>query len=134
MENLETIWNMFKKHKDIFPYFRKDYLAKKIADDNVILICGVAIIFGVYKRNQKIGENCQAKSGDYYISEIVSNAGNGTEVIQEFFAMANSYVWLTVRKDNTRACQFYEKNGMINVGKISWKQGTIPGLVYLKHI
>ncbi|HTT24940.1 MAG TPA: hypothetical protein VMG82_38860 [Candidatus Sulfotelmatobacter sp.] len=29
------------------------------------------------------------------------------------------------------ACRFYERHGMKVVGTVAWKNGTIPGLVYL---
>jgi len=39
-------------------------------------------------------------------------------------------LYLSVRRENVIACQFYERNGMKVVGNIAWKNGTIPGQVY----
>jgi len=39
-------------------------------------------------------------------------------------------IYLSVRKENTVACRFYEKHGMKVVGKVAWSGGTIPGVVY----
>lgn len=44
--------------------------------------------------------------------------------------MVRSNVWCTVRANNHVARKFYEKNGMRNVGPISWSHGTIKGRIY----
>ena len=42
-------------------------------------------------------------------------------------------LYLTVRKDNVVACDFYERNGMRVAGTISWSGGKLPGVVYRKN-
>lgn len=124
-----------KYKKDVFPYVRQDYVRKKIKEGNVIWDKGVVIIFGQYKRRQKIG-SVEAAKGDYYISEIASSdlgSPCAYRVLKAFFDWCNKPVWLTVRTKNQRACKFYERNGMWWVGDIAWKENTIIGRVYLKE-
>lgn len=39
-------------------------------------------------------------------------------------------LYLSVRKENTVACRFYERYGMMVIGTVSWSAKTIPGLMY----
>lgn len=132
LEDLSVIESIFAPYrKEYFPHIRQDYLKRKIETNNVILQDGVVIIFGVYKRKQKIG-NVEAQKGDAHIGQIVTleqGKGNAKAVLNQFFS-EHKVVWLTVRAANTRARAFYEKNGMKNVGDISWSGGSIPGVVY----
>ena len=132
IDDLSVIESIFAPYrKAYFPHIRQDYLKRKIEANNVILQDGVVIVFGVYKRKQKIGK-VEAQKGDAHIGQIVTieqGSGNATKVLKEFFSMHN-VVWLTVRAENPRARGFYEKNGMINVSDISWAGGNIPGVVY----
>ncbi len=132
INDIEKINTIFKPYlKDIFPHLRYDYIQRKILSNKVVLEDDVVIIFGKYVKRQKVGD-VNAKPGDAYISQIASIKGNATFVLNKFFKWVNSNVWLTVRKENNRARSFYEKNGMKEVGKISWKEGTLPGVVYFK--
>lgn len=134
LNEFDVIKSIFAPHqKTYFPHIRSDYIRRKIESGNVIFEDGVVIIWGVYKRKQKIG-NLQAEKGDAHIGQIVvQQQGNGsaTKVLNRFFAEMNMKVWLTVRAENIRARTFYEKNGMKNVGDISWSGGKIPGVIYL---
>jgi acetyltransferase-like isoleucine patch superfamily enzyme len=129
-ENFLAIKEIFKPYqKTIFPHIRQDYMQRKIQNGNVIFMNGVVIIFGIYQKKQRIGDHAAIKN-HAYISQIVSNKGNGSKILQEFFRFIKVPVWLTVRSDNLKARQFYEKNGMILIDNISWKKGTIAGCVY----
>ena len=132
LDDLSMIESIFAPYrKEYFPHIRQDYLKGKIQTNNVILQDGVVIIFGVYKRKQKIGK-VESQKGDAHIGQILTlqqGSGNAKTVLNEFFSM-HKVVWLTVRAANTRARAFYEKNGMENVGDISWSAGSIPGVVY----
>jgi len=126
---IESIFAPYRK--SYFPHVRQDYLKKKIATNNVILQDGVVIVFGVYKRKQKIGK-VQAQKGDAHIGQIVTmeqGSGNATKVLNEFLSL-HKVVWLTVRAENPRARRFYEKNNMKQVSDISWSGGNILGIVY----
>lgn len=132
LNDLSVIESTFAPYKiDYFPHIRQDYLKRKIEANNIILQDGVVIVFGVYKRKQKIG-SVEAQKGDAHIGQIVTidqGSGNATKILKEFFSN-HKVIWLTVRAANTRARAFYEKNGMKNVSEISWASGTIPGVVY----
>jgi len=130
LSTIQSIFSLYKKN--YFPHIRQDYLNRKLKNNNIILEDGVVIVFGVYKRKQKIG-NVEAQKGDAHIGQIVTNSqgsGNASKILSKFFYEMNSAVWLTVRAENDRARRFYEKNGMKKVGDISWSEGTIPGVVY----
>ena len=133
LEDLDVIESIFAPFiKTYFPHIRQDYLKGKIEKGNVILEDDIVIIFGVYKRRQKIG-GVEAQKGDAHIGQIVAKSqgsGNASKVLLKFFNEMNTVVWLTVRAENPRARAFYEKNGMKNVSEISWAEGTIPGVVY----
>src|SRR5438046_799475 len=106
--DLDEINTIFKPYrKTVFPYLRNDYILRKIYQGNVIFYKDVVIIYGRYVKKQKIG-NTFAKSGDAYIAEIASAKGNAKFVFHKFFDMIDTNLWLTVRKDNTKACEFYE--------------------------
>lgn len=133
LSDLNTVKCIFAPHqKTYFPHIRADYIQRKIVSGNVVLEDGVVIIFGVYKRKQKIG-TVEAQRGDAHIGQIVtSEQGNGQakNVVHRFFNEMNTKVWLTVRSENERARAFYVRNGMQEVGNISWSDGKIPGTVY----
>jgi hypothetical protein len=133
IDDLDTIKSIFAPYqKTYFPHIRSDYIKRRIERKNVILENGVVIIFGVYKRKQKIG-TVTAERGDAHIGQIVTleqGSGNATTILNKFFQEIDTKVWLTVRSENERARSFYVKNGMSEVGDISWSKGTILGKVY----
>jgi hypothetical protein len=133
LSDLDTVKSIFAPHqKTYFPHIRTDYIQRKIESGNVVLEDGVVIVFGVYKRKQRIG-TVESERGDAHIGQIVtSQQGNGKakDVLQKFFNEMNTKVWLTVRSENQRARAFYVRNSMQEVGVTSWSDGKIPGTVY----
>jgi hypothetical protein len=130
LEDFDTIKNIFKKHRDVFPYLRFDSLKNKIEEGKVVYDTGVVITYNKYKRKQKLG-NVQAKMGDIVIQEIVKGEdGSVVDVFARFVDFVNEDVWLTVRRDNKRAKKFYDKVGMKVVGEVFWSKGTLAGDVY----
>jgi RimJ/RimL family protein N-acetyltransferase len=133
LSDLDTVKSIFAPHqKTYFPHIRTDYIQRKIESGNVVLEDGVVIVFGVYKRKQRIG-TVESERGDAHIGQIVtSQQGNGKakDVLHKFFNEMNTKVWLTVRSENQRARAFYVRNGMQEVGVTSWSDGKIPGTVY----
>ena len=109
LNDFDVIKSVFAPHqKTYFPHIRSDYIQRKIESGNVIYEDGVVIIFGVYKRKQKIGTQ-QAERGDAHIGQIVvqqQGNGNATKALNKFFTEMNTKVWLTVRAENTRARAF----------------------------
>ncbi len=72
IDDLSVIESIFAPYrKAYFPHIRQDYLKRKIEANNVILQDGVVIVFGVYKRKQKIGK-VEAQKGDAHIGQIVT--------------------------------------------------------------
>ena len=130
IEDFDTIKNIFKGYRDIFPYLRFDSLKNKVEEGKVIYDSGVVITYNKYKRNQKLG-NVQAKKGDIVIQEIVKEeAGNSVDVFKRFADFVKEDIWLTVRRDNQKAKRFYDKVGMKVVGEVVWSKGTLMGDVY----
>ena len=133
LEDFDDVWSIFKENKEWFPHVWNTKIRKRIVDNELIFENGVVITFSVYRRNTKIG-TCAAKKGDVVLHQIVSSKRDGSakRVILDFFDYVNTDLYLTVRKSNARACLFYERVGMAQVGIISWANGTIPGLVWKK--
>tara|TARA_B100000902_G_scaffold398346_1_gene464802 strand:- start:367 stop:795 length:429 start_codon:yes stop_codon:yes gene_type:complete len=130
LEDFDTIKNIFKGYRDIFPYLRFDSLKNKIEEGKVIYDSGVVITYNKYKRKQKLG-NVQANKGDIVIQEIVKEeAGNSVDVFKRFADFVKEDIWLTVRRDNQKAKRFYDKVGMKVVGEVVWSKGTLMGDVY----
>ena len=130
IEDFDTIKNIFKGYRDIFPYLRFDSLKNKVEEGKVIYDSGVVITYTKCKRTQKLG-NVQAKKGDIVIQEIVKEeAGNSVDVFKRFADFVKEDIWLTVRRDNQKAKRFYDKVGMKVVGEVVWSKGTLMGDVY----
>jgi GNAT superfamily N-acetyltransferase len=134
LENHELLCRVFKKHSAIFPHIRQDYIFNMLKAGKCWYENGVIIMFNQYKRNNKIG-NITAPKGSFTIKQIVNeNIGSGSAaaVLEHFIEFAKEDVYLSVRKDNTRAVNFYKKNLFHEVGAIAWKGNTIPGLVFIR--
>jgi hypothetical protein len=60
--------------------------------------------------------------------------GAGGEVFRQFVdeivKSSGGDLYLSVRRENAVACRFYERHGMKVAGTVTWKNRTIPGLVY----
>ena len=135
----DEVRELVNLYKDIFPHIRDDYLSKVIDNGNILYtkdgsgLLGI-IIFKRYVKNTKY-----VNAGDFELSQIIvknKGKGIGSSLYYGFERLvikqgAKSIV-LTVRESNTIARNFYDKIGMNVVGKISWKNGSIPGLVYKK--
>ena len=128
--DFNDIKSLFYKHKEIFPHIRQDKLLHYIETGNCIYDNEVVITFNVYKRKVRIG-NIVANKGDCILHQIVSKSGKASKTLQDFFKYINTKVYLSVRKDNTEAIDFYLKNDMLKIGDIAWKNNTIPGKIFL---
>ena len=134
LQDKAVVWNIFKKHRNIFPHLRTDYLKRQIVVDNVIFDKGVVIVNNEYKRQVKLNNKVFEK-GTYIIHQIVNAVrgnGNATKVLKKFLnslTNARSCI-LTVRKSNLVARKFYEKMGFKKVDTISWSNKTIKGIIY----
>ena len=86
------------------------------------------------KKIQSIGDESASqfirkKNGDYIIHQIASDRVKkdaAYKVLTEFIEWCKSNhaenIWLTVRAENKRALQFYEKNGFVKEGDIHWQK------------
>jgi len=132
--DLNTVINIFKQHKKIFPHIRIDYIKSMIEKGNCVLDNGVVIMFLRYKRHNRIG-TIRAPKDSYTIKQIVNSMpgnGNASDVMNKFLEQIDEVVFLSVRADNIRAIKFYENNEFVSVGTINWKQGIIPGIVFAR--
>ena len=91
----------------------------------------VLITYNTYKVNRKLG-SYNVEKGDCVLYQIgaKNRDGSGSRILNRFFEYINSKVILTVRNNNARAKNFYEKNNMKIVGETSWSKGTILGDIY----
>jgi len=126
----------FFADKNIFPHIRSDKIRTLIANQNVIIENNVLITYQVYKKKTHLG-NVFAEKYDVILHQIVNKnfaSGNAEKVINRFFDYVKSNVFLSVRSENKRACRFYEKVGMKEVGKITWgSDNQISGKVFVKY-
>ena len=149
-KDFDAIISIVKKHKEWLGHIRHDYVRQMIMNNAkefnftsnfiskhkgtslLIFERDVALSYSVYKVNRKIG-TASAKKGDCILHQICAKNrdGSASDVLQRFFKYINRKVYCTVRESNTRAIDFYKKNDMIEVGKTSWKNNTIPGKVFL---
>jgi RimJ/RimL family protein N-acetyltransferase len=133
LDDYEDIIKIFYENRSIFPHIRTDYLKRMIESKKCFYKDGVVITFNQYKRTNKIGD-VYANKNSYTIKQIVNkHKGNGkaAEILKEFLQSVQQPVYLSVRADNVRANSFYKKMNFELVGTINWKNGTIPGHVYL---
>ena len=132
-EDFEQVKTIFYKHKKWFPHVRTDYMRRMIAKEQMILEEGILITFHHAKRRQTIGD-VHVKKGDTVLHQIANaepGSGNAKVILHNFFEWCPRDVFLSVRSDNTKACNFYEQIGMELVGETSWARGTLPGKVYV---
>ena len=134
MKDYKKVMSFFAD-KNIFPHIRTDNIKELISNDNVILEKDVLITYQVYKKKTHLG-NVFAEKYDVILHQIVNKnfaSGNAEKVINRFFDYVKSNVFLSVRSENKRACRFYEKVGMKEVGKITWgSNNQISGKVFVK--
>ena len=129
-----VVWDIFKKHRSIFPHIRNDYLKRQMSFKNVIFDEGVVIVNNEYKRKVKLNKKVFEK-GTYIIHQIVNSVrgnGNATKILKKFLNSLTNVrrCILTVRKSNIVARKFYERMGFKQVDTISWSNKTIKGIIY----
>jgi hypothetical protein len=136
LRDLKVIYGHFQAHRDVFPHIRQDALKRRIEAGQCIYEDGVAITFQKYKKRTRVGE-VQIPAGGIMLHQILNSGqfnGAGRKVFQQFVdeivKPSGGDLYLSVRKDNAVACEFYERHGMKVVGTVVWKNRTIPGLVY----
>jgi hypothetical protein len=136
IRNLKAIYRHFQAHRDVFPHIRQDALKRRIEAHQCIYQDGVAITYQQYRKRTRIGD-VQIPSGSVMLHQILNSGqfnGAGRKVFRQFVdeivKPSGGDLYLSVRRENTVACQFYQRNGMKVEGTVAWKDSTIPGLVY----
>ena len=132
IDNLKEVMEIFKQHKEYFPHIRQDYVTRKIVANNTIFQDNVVITFSLYKKDVKLG-NLSVPKGQTMLHQIAAGTqGNGSasKVLKQFLEYAGTNVWLSVRENNERARAFYLMHNFQEMGKISWLNGTLPGVIY----
>lgn len=132
INDASNIIPIFNLYRDIFPHIRKDYIERNLSKGNVIYENDVVIIYNKYKKKTRLG-NVFALSGNFILHQIVTKYrdGRATQIFKKFLNELDDKLFLTVRSSNTKAINFYERNGMKCVGDIAWKNNTLPGKVFL---
>lgn len=79
----------------------------------------------------------QIPAGAIMLHQILNSGqsnGAGWHVVRRFVdeivQPSGGDLYLSVRRENSVACRFYERNGMKVAGTVAWSHGTIPGLIY----
>ena len=131
VSDLDDVWQTFRAHKELFPHVWKTKIRKKIKDRKVIYHDGVVITYLPYKRRSWVGDVLYEK-GDIHLQQIVKHPdskANASRILKSFIDMNEGKVVLSVRRDNRHARRFYKKNQMKEVGRISWSDGSLEGVV-----
>jgi hypothetical protein len=136
LRNLKAIYRHFRKRKDVFPHIRQDRLRQRIEAHHCIWQDGVVITYQQYKKGTSVGD-VQVPAGAIMLHPIFNTnpfSGAGRRIfrrfVDEIVKPSGGDLYLSVRKQNGIACQFYERNGMKVEGTVAWKNRTVPGLVY----
>jgi hypothetical protein len=136
LRDLKAIYREFQAHRDVFPHIRQDALKRRIERHQCIYQGGVVIVWQKYKKRTRVG-NVRIPAGAVVLHQILNSRqfnGAGGRVFDQFVReivnRSGGDLYLSVRKDNAVAYEFYERHGMKVVGKVAWSGGTLPGLVY----
>jgi len=136
LSDLRFIYGLFASRRDVFPHVRQDKLKRQTLAGQCIFEANVAITYQTYKRRTRVGD-IDIPSGAVMLHQIINATqfnGAGSRVFERFFdeivVPSGGDLYLTVRTENSVACQFYERHGMRVVGNVAWSRGTIPGLIY----
>lgn len=136
LRDLKAIYGHFQAYRDVFPHIRQDALKRRIEAHHCIYQDGVVITYQQYKKRTRVGD-VQVPAGAIMLHQILNSErfnGAGRRVFRQFVdevaKPSGGDLYLSVRKENSVACRFYERQGMKVAGTVAWKNGTLPGLVY----
>ena len=137
LRDLKAIYGHFQAYRDVFPHIRQDGLKRRIEAKQCIYQDGVVITYQKYRKRTRIGD-VQIPAGSITLHQILNTNqfnGAGSRVFRQFvdevMKPSGGDLYLSVRQANVVACRFYERQGMKVAGNVAWKNGTIPGHVYL---
>ncbi len=139
-DQLKEIFGLFRSYPAIFPHIRQDALLRRIVAQQCAYEDGVVITYQRYKKLTRVG-TLDVPAGAVMLHQIVNSkqlSGVGGRVFEKFCAEIvrplGGQLYLSVRQENTTACQFYERQGMRVVGSVAWANGTIPGHIYFRDV
>ena len=69
----------------------------------------------------------------HQIANKESGNGKAKKILLEFFEWCPKDVYLSVRADNLKACEFYDRIAMKLIGTHNWAKGKVKGKVYVKR-
>ena len=110
-------------------------MKRMIEKKRLIYQDGVIITFHHAARKQKIG-NVLVNKGETILHQIAnreSGNGNAKKILLQFFDWCEKDVYLSVKADNHKACEFYKRIGMEDIGIHNWANDKIKGRVYVKR-
>jgi hypothetical protein len=131
-----TLMKAFQAYPNVFPFLRQDFLRREIAAGHVLYDFGAVAIVKQMRRRGRSG-TWSYPAGTWQMPEIVRTPDAGPwGVLQLFRGILQDYVqdhllFGTVRDDNTQSVRWHQAMGYTRVGDIAWKQGTLPGGVWL---
>jgi hypothetical protein len=136
LDDLKAIYAHFQSHRDVFPHIRQDGLKRRIEAGQCVYQDGVVITYQQYKKRTRVGD-VQIRAGAIMLHQILNTNqfnGAGRKVFEQFVKKivmpSGGELYLSVRKENTVACRFYERQGMNVAGSVAWSSGLISGRVY----
>ena len=134
-EDFETVKQIFYQHKTWFPHVRTDYIRQMIEMKRFIFQDGIIITFHHAKRRQSVGK-IPINKGDTVLHQIANKEPgncNGKKMLLKFFDWCEKDVYLSVKADNHKACEFYKRIGMEDIGIHNWANDKVKGRVYVKR-
>lgn len=135
LSDLREICRALHAHEEL-KHVRQDKLKKRIEAGQCIYQDGVVITFQRYKKRTRVGD-LDIPAGSIMLHQIVNSGqfnGAGGRVfdqfVEEIVKPSGGSLYLSVRKANAVACNFYRQHGMGVAGNVAWSGGTLPGLIY----
>jgi len=130
------LFNQKDSLQDYLDYtYHPDKIAKSIAKENNVfflaLVENVPVGFAKLKKhslNEQIESIAQMELQKIYVLPYYHGSGAGAALMQAVLELASKvspdFLWLDTHISNTKAVQFYEKNGFKKVGRHYFQIGT----------
>lgn len=135
LDDLKEIYRFMQAHEEL-RHVRQDKLKKRIEAGQCVYQDGVVITYQQYKKRTRVGD-VPVPAGAIMLHQIVNSKQFGgaagrvfDHFVEEIVKPSGGDLYLSVRRANTVACRFYERQGMRVAGAVAWRNGTVPGRVY----
>jgi hypothetical protein len=136
LDELKPIEAAFKAYPKVFPFIRRDFLQREIAEGRILREHGVIAIVKQMKRAGRCG-TWRYSAGVWQMPELVKEPeARGIMILWFFQNLLRDYVqdnilFGSVRDDNTQSVCWHKAMGYKRVGDIMWSNGTLPGGVWM---